>query len=97
MRDLVSNIKTSVGDNGDSIDLVASDSVAVVGLTDPTSRILVSDEAAANFAAPAASDLTDVREDGGAFVVGYKGKARYIQAGASDIVVESHLHRRPQA
>jgi hypothetical protein len=96
MRDLASNVKVSVGDNGDSIDLQGADSVIVVGLTDPTARVLVSDSAASGFAAPAAGTLSTVREDNGAFVVGYTGTLRYLQAGAADVVVQSHLHIAPQ-
>jgi len=96
MRDLASNVKVSVGDNGDSIDLQGSDSVIVVGLTNPTSRVLVSSAAASGFAAPAAGTLSVVREDNGAFVVGYTGSLRYLQAGSADVVVQARLHQAPQ-
>ncbi len=97
-RDFANNVRASAGDAGTSIDLQGSDSVIVVGLTDPTARILVSDSAGSGFAAPPASDL--ITPEGGAsqnaaFVLGYIGPARYLQAGAADVVVQYDLHARP--
>jgi hypothetical protein len=94
MRDLVSNILTAVGDNGDSIDLRGADSVAVIGLTDPTARILVSDAAASGFAAPPAAELVAITGLG-TVAVGYSGSKRYLQAGIADVVVRGNLHRAP--
>ena len=96
MRDIVSKIKTAAGDNGDSIDLRGADSVVVIGITDPTARILVSDAAATGFAAPAAADIVTIAGLG-TTAVGYIGGKRYLQAGIADVVVQGNLHRAPAA
>jgi hypothetical protein len=94
MRDIVSNILTAAGDNGDSIDLRGADSAVVIGITDPTARILVSDAAASGFAAPPAADIVTVTGLG-TVAVGYIGAKRYLQAGAADVVVKGDIHRAP--
>lgn len=97
-RDFANNVLASAGDEGDSIDLRGSDSVIVVGLTDPTARVTVSDAAATGFGAPPADDLIIPEggiEQNGAFVLGYIGPARYLRAGAADVVVQHDLHKRP--
>lgn len=97
-RDFANNVLASAGDEGDSIDLRGSDSVIVVGLTDPTARIEVSDVADDDFAAPPATDLIIPEggaEQNGAFVIGYIGPARYILAGAADVIIQHNLHKRP--
>ena len=93
LRDFVNNVRVHDGD--DAVDIRDFDSVLAVSASEIT--LEESDDGEA-FAAVDADDLIvpeGGQEQEGAFTVGYRGDARYLQAGADTFIVGYHLHRRP--
>ena len=93
LRDFVNNVR--VHDGNASVDVRDFDSVLAVSATEIT---LEESDDDSTFTAVDADDLIvpeGGQEQEGAFTVGYRGNARYLQAGVDTFIVGYHLHRKP--
>ena len=93
LRDFVNNVR--VHDGSAAVDIRDFDSVLAVSATEIT--LEESDDGEA-FTAVDDDDLIvpeGGQEQEGVFTVGYRGNARYLQAGADTFIVGYHLHRAP--
>ena len=93
LRDFVNNVRVHDGDA--SVDVRDFDSVLAVSASEITLEESDDDE---TFAAVDSEDLIvpeGGQEQEGAFTVGYRGNARYLQAGEDTFIVGYHLHRKP--
>ena len=93
LRDFVNDVR--VHDGNASVDIRDFDSVLAVSATEIT---LEESDDGETFTDVDSDDL--IVPEGGqeqedAFTVGYRGSARYLQAGADTFIIGYHLHRKP--